>query len=293
MKKNLLFSLSLICLGMGANAQNIVLNENCNSTNTLTPSGGFTSTSDGSHWIISSGGGTDEWAYTDFVFSSPLNFATMGKPIVSINAISDQTIAFSMVLVDGNGHITDNASKLPEGSNNTFNIKNGDAAKNFKCDFTGQFTDNWGNGGLPQGAVDSTNIVKLRISINPGWATNKWRFHYNQADSNLYKVSLTGSVKLDEIQIGKALTLGTKTMEVNSKISVYPNPSTGLVTLNLNNSNSDMISISVANVLGQEIYSGKTNESTFSIDLSGKAKGIYYISTQNNQRITTQRLFLN
>ena len=293
MKKQLLSILSVALLGAAANAQTISYSNDFTSAPTVVGSGDFTYGGDGNNWTITAAG-TNEWESFSIAFPSAINFATPGnKPIVALTATSTQNVAFSVILVDINGHMSDDLA-LVSGAPNTFNVLKDQAAKNFSCNFTGHFKDNFGGaGGTPQGAVDSTKIVKIRFAVNSGWATSKYTYHWNAADSMDYKTSLNGTIKVDKLQIGAALTTGVAKINSNNGFAVYPNPSTGLVTLNLSNPNSDVISVSVANVLGQEIYSSKTNESTFTLDLSGKAKGIYYISTQSNQGITTKRLFLN
>ncbi len=297
MKKQLLSILGLVLLGITSNAQTISYSNDFTSAPTVTGSGDFTYGGDGNNWTITAAG-TKEWESFYITFNNPINFSTPGtKPILSLIGTSTQNVAFTVVLMDTAGRATDNPAVNPpiSGPLNTFNILKDQSAKSFTYDFTGQFKDNFGgpNGQSGKGKVDSTQIKKIRFSVNSGWATSPYTYHRKLADSNDYKTSLNGTIKIDKLQIGAALSVGIAKIDANDKFSVYPNPSTGLVSVSLNNPNSDFISVLVANVLGQEIYSGKTNESNLSIDLSGKEKGLYYISIKSEQGITTKRLFLN
>ena len=292
MKKNLLSIASVLFLGLTANAQTIVYSNDFTTAPVPVGSGAFTHASDGTNWtIVAAGHG--EWDQFDIVFSSPLDFSVSGnKPVVSIKASTTQTVAFEVLLVDDQGHITDKPLDLVD-QPLFFNIKAGDPVKVFTYDFTGQFEDHYGNAGAAQGAVDSTKIASIRFKINPGWSTSAYTYHAGQSDAATYKLALNGTITVDKLQIGAALPNGIAVINTNDQLTVYPNPSNGLVNLTLSNTNSDVVSVSVANVLGQEIYSANTTQSNLTIDLAGKNTGVYYISVKSAQGITTQRLFLN
>ncbi|MFM7023562.1 MAG: T9SS type A sorting domain-containing protein [Flavobacteriales bacterium] len=290
MKKNLLSIAGVLFLGLTANAQTIVYSNDFSTAPSPSGSGAFTHASDGSNWTITAAG-HGEWDQFDIVFDTPLDFSVSGnKPIVSIKASTTQTVGFEVLLVDENGHITDKPLDLP-GQPLFFNIKAGDPVKAFSYDFTGQFEDHYGNAGSAQGAVDSTKITSIRFKINPGWASSAYTYRVGEADAAEYKKALNGTITIDKLQIGAALANSVKTLS-NEIVSVYPNPSNGLVNVNLNK-NSELVTVSVSNVLGQEIFTSSTNQSNIVIDLSGKTAGIYYISIRTAEGVSTQRLFLN
>ncbi len=292
MKKNLLSIASVMFLGLTANAQTIVYSNDFSTAPVPVGSGAFTHASDGSNWTITAPTGHGEWDQFDIIFDTPLNFATSGnKPILSVKGSTSQTVAFEIFLVDDQGHIADNPLTLTA-QPNVFAIIKDQSPVVFTYDFTGQFTDNYGNNGAPQGAVDSTKIASIRFKINPGWASSAYTYHAGLSDAADYKMALTGSgmIKIDKLQIGAALPSGIATVNANTSFAMYPNPTNGLVTLNLN---ANAISVSVSNILGQEVYSSKTNGSNLTIDLAGKEKGLYYISIKSDEGVTTKRLFLN
>ncbi|QCR23794.1 T9SS type A sorting domain-containing protein [Pontibacter sp. SGAir0037] len=67
-------------------------------------------------------------------------------------------------------------------------------------------------------------------------------------------------------------------------ISVYPNPSTGIFTVSLANTDAKTAELRIMNVIGNEIYREKLvrNDAQFSktIDLNSFAKGLYYVKLE-------------
>jgi hypothetical protein len=292
MKKKLLSIASVMFLGLTANAQTIVYSNDFSTAPSPVGSGAFTHASDGSNWTITAAG-HGEWDQFDIVFDTPINFGTSGnKPVVSIKGSTTQTVAFEVLLVDDQGHMTDKPLDLVD-QPLFFDIKAGDPVKVFSYSFTGQFEDHYGNAGAAQGAVDSTKIASIRFKINPGWSTSPYTYHAGLSDAADFKMALNGTISIDKLQIGAAIPAGIAVVNANDKLSVYPNPSNGVVNINLKNTNSSTVAVSVSNVLGQEIFSANTSQSNLTIDLSGKQTGIYYISIKTAEGIATQRLFLN
>jgi hypothetical protein len=72
-------------------------------------------------------------------------------------------------------------------------------------------------------------------------------------------------------------------------ITVYPNPSSGKFTIS---SNSTISALEIYNLLGELIYSDfKLNQQkSKEIDLSGSAKGIYFIKTYSGTKIYTRKI---
>jgi len=81
---------------------------------------------------------------------------------------------------------------------------------------------------------------------------------------------------------------GLDAMTVNEKnnLTVFPNPSTGVFTLQFKAG----AHISVLNVLGERIYTSNTTSEFHTIDLKDQANGIYFVQTVHDQTIQTVRL---
>lgn len=80
------------------------------------------------------------------------------------------------------------------------------------------------------------------------------------------------------------------------KLRVYPNPSTGLFYLDIENSSSENIYVEVRNNAGQVVYSkkfkGRFEDIKAEINLLGKAKGVYYINVKVKQEQATRKIVI-
>ena len=104
------------------------------------------------------------------------------------------------------------------------------------------------------------------------------------------KLQVTGSGTYLNPSIGvfiqSSLVLGVNKNLVNSRIRIYPNPTTRIVFIEGDN----IKKIEVVNINGQIIKSIKVNAYTF--DLSNQSKGIYFIKVITNEGIVVEKLIL-
>jgi hypothetical protein len=100
-------------------------------------------------------------------------------------------------------------------------------------------------------------------------------------------INLTGTAidtlattKIDDIIItGTAINTGIETILYSyNSLEVYPNPSTGIISIN--NAN-DFEQVIIYNQIGAVVFEQKTIPSTMSIDLSVFGKGIYYLNMKS------------
>jgi len=78
----------------------------------------------------------------------------------------------------------------------------------------------------------------------------------------------------------------------NNQFTVYPNPSTGMYTIQVNQpTNAAMIS--VTNMLGQQIFTSELTQTSLTISLEGEPQGVYFITLTNGTTRSTQRIILN
>lgn len=84
---------------------------------------------------------------------------------------------------------------------------------------------------------------------------------------------------------------------LEDNISIFPNPTDGLVNLHFENKNtSDKISIKVYDMIGKLIFEKIDVElisNSFSINLENLINGIYFISIQQNNKTTSKKLIIN
>ena len=67
-----------------------------------------------------------------------------------------------------------------------------------------------------------------------------------------------------------------KTFDV-SEFSIYPNPTSGLITVNLGSSNNS-VSYTITTIDGKIVETGKTSNNLIDIDLGNESKGVYFIN---------------
>ena len=79
--------------------------------------------------------------------------------------------------------------------------------------------------------------------------------------------------------------------EVKQNIfNVYPNPTSGVFNLELNDNKS--YDISIFNSLGQKVYNNIVNSTSMLIDLEKLESGVYTIELQNSDIVYTERIII-
>ncbi|GJM30995.1 MAG: hypothetical protein DHS20C17_36300 [Cyclobacteriaceae bacterium] len=136
--------------------------------------------------------------------------------------------------------------------------------------------------------------------------------HIGLVSTNYNQVNSTSTVIFDNVffssaplitpdlpeQLDIAFEEVTEVTEVTEEsISVYPNPTSGNITIEVNSARDEVVDIRVINSLGQSVKSLSLNPTeTFreEVDLSGLASGMYYIHFQKADGETQiERVILN
>ena len=79
---------------------------------------------------------------------------------------------------------------------------------------------------------------------------------------------------------------------------VYPNPASDIVSVDFNLENSSLVELSVINILGKKVIEVIPNEKFergnyhYNINIDNLPVGIYIISYEENNRVTTQKVFI-
>ena len=82
--------------------------------------------------------------------------------------------------------------------------------------------------------------------------------------------------------------------DVNSSMSVeiYPNPSTGLFTLQLNGWDMNKTSLTISGIDGRELYQQKISSSSELIEWKNAAAGIYFVTVKQNDVVVVRQLIV-
>jgi hypothetical protein len=99
---------------------------------------------------------------------------------------------------------------------------------------------------------------------------------------------MVGLGACDEMSDCTDLIFANLDENMTNLVSVYPNPTNGVFTVNI--SDVKATSIAVYNAVGEEVYQAKCNGNNAVIDLKNNAKGVYFIKVVTNDGILNQRV---
>ena len=133
--------------------------------------------------------------------------------------------------------------------------------------------------------------VQLSDSYGDGWgygSTPHGLEIFSAANVSLYNVAVAnfGTVLLKS-NVLTTNALGVATNDVN-KFSVFPNPTSGIVQINTE----ETVAVSIIDVTGKVVYNSNTVTKLTSIDLTGLQKGIYIAKIIGDNTITTEKIIL-
>jgi hypothetical protein len=118
------------------------------------------------------------------------------------------------------------------------------------------------------------------------------RFIHIEQEKSKLRENATGWLKMSEA-LSKTfpetpVSAGSSTTEHNFHVSIYPNPTDGILHI----SAAEPIRISIFNVTGACIYEFHFDSDIPEIDLSSQAQGIYFIRVMNQEGFSTSRIIL-
>ncbi|MCB9245257.1 MAG: T9SS type A sorting domain-containing protein [Flavobacteriales bacterium] len=192
-------------------------------------------------------------------------------------------------------------------SSNTKKVTIRNADRNDIGTYTLSFTDAFGCTNARDIEVDVHELpeVTLQNEASKLWATEGYaKYTWYQdgseisgANQSVYWAQALGTYRVvvtDEFgcenssENVKVTVLGMPQFE-RSVLSVYPNPSTGIVHLTLDQ---PLGKVSISDASGKIIYSSYTHEKSTEIDLSNTEPGLYFISCEDKVKLRTA-LILN
>ncbi len=76
----------------------------------------------------------------------------------------------------------------------------------------------------------------------------------------------------------------------SGEVHIYPNPTRGMLRIDVRNANNTIHSVKVLSVLGEELSLWQGSDKTVQLDLSTLAKGVYFIAIQAEGQSITKRI---
>lgn len=147
-------------------------------------------------------------------------------------------------------------------------------------------------------------------TTTPSWAANsftpnamQWRMEmlmlndYAFSQNALIKFRNTSdnenNLYLDDINISG--TTGIERANLENGFSIYPNPTTGNVVIDLKSRDNILVQVVVLNSLGQPIYRGSQSSAneTLQVDLSAQTNGIYLIQLMKGDKTYYSKITVN
>ena len=124
------------------------------------------------------------------------------------------------------------------------------------------------------------------LNMNPGTNPNaivSYVLKYYQLNSSGQEIgnSVTFTYRYSS-------NLSNNKFEQNANVNLYPNPSSGILKINTENT----VNLSVIDVLGKMVYSNNQADKNTNIDLSNLQKGIYLVKISGENTNTTEKLIL-
>jgi len=122
-------------------------------------------------------------------------------------------------------------------------------------------------------------------------ANRKYGVYYLSISDN--NVCYTSS---DSISIPTGFHTGIEDIDPFESMNIYPNPTSGKVTVDMENQVFDDLNVTIVTIEGREVYSNKFEKATeyFSveIDLSDRAEGVYFIKLQTGKYLATRKVIV-
>jgi hypothetical protein len=153
----------------------------------------------------------------------------------------------------------------------------------------GQNSQSSPDGSITIEALGGTIPYAYSWNTNPVQSTNTAE---NLAAGN-YSITITDANGCSNVSSYTVPNLTSVVSISNIDVQLFPNPTTGIVNLQLGNTNLVNASVKVVNTNGQTVYANTLRtfaNGTTSIDLSNQANGVYFVQIVSDKQVITKRI---
>ena len=98
--------------------------------------------------------------------------------------------------------------------------------------------------------------------------------------------TICGNVSWDTVMVTVDTGVGIAAFELNKRFNVYPNPATHQLSIESPITNA---TLSITNLLGQEVWRQEVREKSFSVDVSRFGKGVYFVYMKTEKGVIVRR----
>ncbi len=117
------------------------------------------------------------------------------------------------------------------------------------------------------------------VDFDPGTNVFNLTAITGNRDSYIMKLSGTNSAAITDF-----------TNETNTNITMYPNPTNGIVTIDFGQNNLTQTNLQLIDVLGKVVYNGPVTSQLTTLNLNGYSNGVYIIQFSNQEERQTYKL---
>ncbi|MBC7641622.1 MAG: T9SS type A sorting domain-containing protein [Flavobacterium sp.] len=122
-----------------------------------------------------------------------------------------------------------------------------------------------------------TVLVMVHPPVTVKYSNNATLFYSN----GLYGSGVSGNFSATSVFV-------SDNFQVTNKTKLFPNPSTGIVKINTQ----ETVSLSVIDVLGKVVYTNNQVDYATNIDLINLQKGVYLVKVIGENAYSTEKLIL-
>ena len=162
-----------------------------------------------------------------------------------------------------------------------FNIGQGDMLEIMKQGSTTATATNmiFATKGQYRFSLDNMPTLDSIYTVNSKTAYIKFITDNNLTNKG-WKIEWLSDLNIDEMESGF------------TAISVYPNPATSILNINIETKETESVKIDICDMLGRIVYSENFNNNQINttVDVSNFAKGIYMVRMATNKGITTKKI---
>jgi hypothetical protein len=138
---------------------------------------------------------------------------------------------------------------------------------------------------VPANAFSGNTRMRVRARYNVTLGDTSACLSYGYGETEDYIVNITGGTGL-----------GIQENELLNNINIYPNPTTGVFNIEVNEAKFSELAINVIDIQGKLVYTStdKNLSSNYNkqINLEGLAKGLYYIKLSTNNGVKVKKLII-
>ena len=147
-------------------------------------------------------------------------------------------------------------------------------------------------------AVDSVDFFYYKIDTTPAvdtWIVNTSEFTvlegYEEVMFSIYRWKDGNTISVDNFEVKIKGTSNLDKNDILQGVSVYPNPSEGVLNISLENAVNAKIEL--ISLSGQMVYRQMTNTNLTTINLDSSLNGVYFVKVSTENGVRTKKVVIN